>query len=213
MTASGARRRPGRPRSAEADRAILGATLQLALESGLSRMTMEAVAARAGVGKATVYRRWDSKEALFVDALRSVAADLEPPDTGSFRGDWLAIFGGEEAAITPAAVRLVPRLLAESADDPALYRAIIDTFVAPRRAIGVEAVRRAIARGELRKDVDPELVVDLVVGPLVYRALIADPDLRSLRRHAEQVIDELLTGLSAARPGATAAAGRRRRAG
>jgi AcrR family transcriptional regulator len=209
VTASGARR-PGRPRSAEADRAILGAALQLAAEGGLSRLTMEAVAARAGVGKATVYRRWDSKEELFIDALRSVAGELDPPDTGSFRGDWIAIFGADQQAISPAAVRIVPRLLSESADDPPLYRAVIDTMVAPRREIGRAVTRRAMERGEIRADLDPDLVVDMVVGPLVYRALIAGGDVESLARYAGEILDTVMPGLSAT---GRAGGARRRRAG
>jgi AcrR family transcriptional regulator len=203
-------RRPGRPRSAEADRAILGAALQIAAESGLARMTMEAVAARAGVGKATVYRRWDSKEALFADALRSVAGDLPvPEDTGSFRGDWLALFGGERAVIAPAAIRIMPRLMAEAGDDPLLFRVVYDTMVGPRRAVGAELVRRGQARGELREDLDPDVVVDLVVGPLVYRALIAG-ELDSLTGHLAAALDVLLAGISAPR---RAGGGHRRRAG
>jgi len=203
-------RRPGRPRSAEADRAILGAALELAARLGLTGMTMEAVAARAGVGKATVYRRWDSKEELFADALRSVAGDLPvPPDTGSFRDDWIVLFGGESSVITPAALRIMPRLMAEAGEDPHLFRTVYDAMVAPRRKIAAELVRRAQARGELRDDLDPELVIDLVVGPMVYRALIAGADLDSLRSHLDAALDTLLEGLSA-QPGRAAAARRRR---
>src|SRR5215210_6663760 len=115
MTGAAAGRRPGRPRSAEADRAIVGAALDLAAEGGLTRMTIEGVAARAGVGKATIYRRWSSKEELFADALRSVAADMElPPDTGSFRGDWLAIVGQEFDRISASGASILPRLMSEA---------------------------------------------------------------------------------------------------
>src|SRR5207244_13402292 len=83
----GAKRGPGRPRSAEADQAILGATISLLAEGGYDALTMEKVAARAGVGKATVYRRWGSKVELAVDALKASLADVEVHATGSLRDD------------------------------------------------------------------------------------------------------------------------------
>src|SRR4051794_19918116 len=112
MTDAAAKRRPGRPRSAAAEQAILGATLGLAAEMGLTRMTIEGVAARAGVGKATIYRRWASKEELFARAVRSLAADMElPPDRGSFRADWLEVMGPEFARLAASgAARILPRL-------------------------------------------------------------------------------------------------------
>jgi AcrR family transcriptional regulator len=192
------KRRPGRPRSAEAEQAILGAALGLAAETGLSRMTMEGVASRAGVGKATIYRRWDSKEALFADALRSVAADMElPPDSGSFRIDWLHIIGQEFERITTSGLTILPRLMSESAHDPPLHRLLLERMVSPRRTIAAELIRRGIARGELRADLDVELTIDLLVGPLIYRALLAGPDLDAVRGMSERVLDLALAGLAA----------------
>jgi AcrR family transcriptional regulator len=197
MGAAEAPRRPGRPRSAAAEQAILGAALALAAEVGLTRMTMEGVAARAGVGKATIYRRWDSKEELFADALRSVAADLElPPDGGSFRSDWMAIVGQEFDRIATTGVRILPRLMSEAADDPQLYELLLERMVRPRRRIGAELIRRGIARGELRADLDPELVIDLLVGPIVYRALISGAELDAVRGMSERILDEVLPGLA-----------------
>jgi AcrR family transcriptional regulator len=198
VTDAPATRRPGRPRSAEAEQAILGAALGLAAEVGLTRMTIEGVAARAGVGKATIYRRWDSKEALFADALRSVAADMElPVDTGSFRGDWLAIIGREFERLAAGGLHILPRLMTEAASDEQLHRLLIERMVAPRRAIAGELVRRGIARGELRPDLDVELTIDLLIGPIIYRALISGGDVDAVRGMAGRVLDQVLPGLAA----------------
>ena len=94
-------RRPGRPRSAEAHAAILRAALELAVSGGLSGLSMEAIAARAGVGKATIYRRWKTKEALFAEAIGSIAVMPDIPDTGTVRGDL-------DAASSAAIGRLAP---------------------------------------------------------------------------------------------------------
>lgn len=189
-------RRPGRPRSADADRAILGAALGLAAEVGLARMTIERVAARAGVGKATIYRRWDSKEALFADALRSIAAEPElPVDTGSLRSDWLTIVGAEIDQLLPRGVHILPRLLAEAAGEPELHRLVYDKFVAPRRAVATELLRRAIARDELRADLDLDLTIDMLIGPVVYRALISGGDPEQVHGMSERLLDALLAGL------------------
>jgi AcrR family transcriptional regulator len=196
--AAAPRRRPGRPRSAAADQAILQAALGLAAEVGLTRMTIEGVAARAGVGKATIYRRWDSKEDLFADALRSVAADMElPPDSGSFRGDWLAIIGQEFDRIATSGVRILPRLMSEAADDEQLFRLLMERMVLPRRRIAGALVRRGIARGELRAGLDVELTIDLLIGPIIYRALISGADMNAVRGLAERVLDAVLPGLAA----------------
>jgi AcrR family transcriptional regulator len=192
-----AKRRPGRPRSAAAEQAILGAALGLAAEVGLTKMTIEGVATRAGVGKATIYRRWDSKEELFADALRGVAADMElPPDGGSFRADWLAIIGQEFDRIAASGARILPRLMSEAADDPLLFELLIERMVAPRRRIAAELIRRGIARGELRADLDPELTIDLLVGPIIYRALISGAEFDAVRGMTERVLDEVLPGLA-----------------
>jgi AcrR family transcriptional regulator len=196
--AAAPKRRPGRPRSAAAEQAILGAALGLAAEVGLTRMTIEGVAARARVGKATIYRRWDSKEELFADALRSVAADIRlPPDGGSFRADWLAIIGQEFDRLAASGARILPRLMSEAAGDPQLHALLIDRMVAPRRRIAAELIRRGIARGELRADLDPELVIDLLIGPIIYRALISGADMDAVRGMSERVLDATLAGLAA----------------
>ncbi|HSD79712.1 MAG TPA: helix-turn-helix domain-containing protein, partial [Solirubrobacteraceae bacterium] len=89
MSTASSSRRPGRPRDPDADARIMRAALELAADGGLRGLRMEAVAARAGVGKATLYRRWSSKQTLLADAIRAAAREIDPPDLGSVREDYL----------------------------------------------------------------------------------------------------------------------------
>jgi AcrR family transcriptional regulator len=188
-------RRPGRPRSAEAHQAILQAALDLAVEGGLTGVSMEGIAARSGVGKATIYRRWPTKHALMADALRSILATVEPPDTGSLRGDFAALV--EQAlANAPGALRLMPRLMIEGAEDPDLLAVCREVLVEPRRAATREMLRRAVDRGELRADLDLELAVDALAGPLIYRVLINGGDPSAIDGMAERLLEQALAGMA-----------------
>jgi AcrR family transcriptional regulator len=171
-------RPPGRPRSAAADEAILRAALQLLASDGYRALTMEAVRDRAGVGKATLYRRYGSKDELARAAITHLNYDLPlPEDTGSLEGDFAVV---AEAALAGVAAfdgfNLMPRLLAEVVDDPDLHRIFSAQLVEPRRRIVRELIRRAKARGEVRRDVDEDLATDLIVGPIIYRVIIAGGD-------------------------------------
>lgn len=195
-TAEEVPRPPGRPRSAEADRAILRATVDLLADQGYGGVTMEGVAARAGVGKATVYRRWPSKSALVVDAVDACRERAwQPPDTGSVREDLLAFVRGFMHHIrTSDAGRVMPALVAELSRSPELAAAFREGFLHPRRAKVLAAVRRGVDRGEVRAGVDPELVADGVVALLMHRFLVTgmeiDDDL------PERVVDLLCRGIS-----------------
>ena len=167
-------RPPGRPRSAEADRAILRAAVDLLADEGYGGVTMEGVASRAGVGKATVYRRWPCKSALVVDAVTACRESASPPpDTGSVREDLLAFVRGFMHHLrTSDAGRVMPALVAELSRSPELASAFREGFVAPRRAKVLEAVRRGVERGEVREGMDAELVADGVVALLMHRVLV-----------------------------------------
>ncbi len=189
-------RPPGRPRSADADRAILRATVDLLADEGYAGVTMEGVAARAGVGKATVYRRWPSKSALVVDAI-SACRDVgwQPPDTGSARDDLLAFVQGFRDVLRSSdAGRVMPALVAELNRSPELAATFRDGFVQPRRARVLEAVRRGVERGQVRPEVDAELVADAVVALLQHRFLVTgmeiDDDL------PERLLDLLWRGIA-----------------
>ncbi|MGI8983608.1 MAG: TetR/AcrR family transcriptional regulator [Acidimicrobiales bacterium] len=189
-------RPPGRPRSAEADRAILRAAVDLLADEGYGGVTMEGVAARAGVGKATVYRRWPSKSALVVDAVTACREQrCELPETGSARDDLLAFVGGfMDHLRTSDAGRVMPALVAELSRSPELADAFREGFVQPRRAKVLEAVRRGVERGEVRAGVDPEVVADAVVALLMHRFLITGMEIDD--GLPERVLDVLWRGIS-----------------
>lgn len=190
------RRRPGRPRSAQADQAIVAATLQLLMEDGYRGLRMEAVVARSGVGKATLYRRFGSKAELVASVVRHLNQDLRAPDTGSVRGDYVAISEAVLAAMrTTGAAVFLPRLLAESASDPELHAIFYENLVGPRRAALREVIERGLARGELREDLDVDLVIDILTGPHIYRALISAGDVEQLFGPAE-LYDTVMRGLA-----------------
>ncbi len=173
--------RPGRPRDARADAAIRQATLELLLEVGYRGLAMEAVAARAGVCKTTIYRRFPSKRELVAAQLAGLQEGLELPDTGSVLTDFFAVVA--EASRQGAEIqvgRLAPRLVVEAADDPQLLELVRANLVLPRRELLKSLLRRGIERGELRADLDFEEAVDMLVGPVVYRVLISGGDLEAV---------------------------------
>jgi AcrR family transcriptional regulator len=192
-------RRPGRPRSAEAHAAILRAALELAVAGGFGGLTMEAIAARAGVGKATIYRRWKTKEALFAEAIQSIALAPEVPDTGTVRGDLAEASSAALGRLTPEAFRVVPRLMAEAGDDGELRAALDTALMRPRRAVMSAILRRGIDRGELRADLDVDLVTEMLIGPLVTMALVSGGDRDTLDGLALRVYDTLAAGIAAGR--------------
>ena len=195
--AAPARRAPGRPRSARADAAIVRATLELLVQDGYRALTMERVRERAGVGKATLYRRYGSKEALVKAAVVHLHADLPAVDTGSLRSDVVAL---AEAALgrveSTGAASLIPRLLSEVVDDPEMHAIFSANLVEPRRRILREIIVRAQARGELRGDVDVELCVDMLAGPLVYRVIVDGGPSPALRELPERMLELLLHGIA-----------------
>jgi AcrR family transcriptional regulator len=192
-------RRPGRPRSAAADASIVRATLELLLEGGYRGLTMEQVRARAGVGKATLYRRYGSKEELVAEAVRHLNQPIPTPDTGSVREDILAIAGSViEGAARVGAATFIPRMLAEGAGDREMHAIFYENLVAPRRAIMAGVLRNGVARGELRSDLDVELAIDAITGPWVYRLLIAGGDTdMALAIDPERLLDLALPGMAA----------------
>jgi AcrR family transcriptional regulator len=163
----------GRPRSERAERAILEATVQLLDESGLTSMTIEEVAARAGVGKASIYRRWPSKGTLALDAFLGEFLDGQPVrDTGSLRGDLLAAVRDWIRTVngTPAG-RTLSGIIAEVQNDPHLAAEWRERFVRPVREKRRPIIDRAVARGEIPRGSDPDLLLDMLYGPIYHRYL------------------------------------------
>jgi AcrR family transcriptional regulator len=173
MTATTDRPQPGRPRDARVGPAVIDATLALVGEAGLGALTTDAVAARAGVSKATLYRRWPSKQALLRDAAASIVGEIIIPDTGTLAGDVTELLRSaiRVYADDPAG-RLIPALVSEMAFDPELARVIRDGFLAQRRGAVAGVLDRARERGELRPGIDRDLALDLLAGVIYYRFLI-----------------------------------------
>jgi AcrR family transcriptional regulator len=188
-------RAPGRPRDARADAAILDATLRLVGSVGLGGLTMDAVAATAGVSKATIYRRWASKEALVLDAWMACFTDDTIPDTGRLELDLVSILGGLRDNITKGLLaRVLPQMVAASQVNDELARAYRE-FVVGRRWRTTVVLNRAIERGELPPGTDLDLLQDMLVGPLFYRTLLSgevtDDDL------VATVVETVLAGMRA----------------
>jgi AcrR family transcriptional regulator len=188
-------RRPGRPRSERAEQAIIQAALELFAEKGPDGLCVEAVAARAGVGKATVYRRWHNKEDLLLAALGSLKTPLPNPDTGSVRDDLIALVTVmSQDAVDPARQRQYTLLLGEGEKYPRLMARYAETVVEPRRDIIRSVLRRGIATGQIREDLDIEVAMLTLTGAAMSRGRceIVPHD----EEFATRVVDSLLVGLA-----------------
>ena len=156
----------GRPRAADRTPAILHAVIELIDEDGYDRLRIQDVADRAGVGLATIYRRWPTKQDLVVEALRAKSVDL--PDTGDSRADLLALFSRMASAFGGQGAQLVPGCLAVARDEPEIIEALRDNALCGVR----DHLRRLIAREVGEDDPDLDLRVDLGPGVLVQRSLL-----------------------------------------
>jgi AcrR family transcriptional regulator len=185
----------GRPRDERADRAILAATLELMAENGARDIRVDDVAGRAGVGKATIYRRYRSKDELMTAAVAGLVSDIAVPDTGRTRADLLALMrsavevyrGSLEAAVMPSLVEAMSR-------DAELARWIREGFLARRRAALRAVLERGIERGDLRSDLDVDLALDVLGGPLFYRLLITGGPIDE--QLADGVVELILRGFA-----------------
>jgi AcrR family transcriptional regulator len=163
----------GRPRSAVADAAILAAARELLAERGWDAMTLGDVAARAGVAKTTLYRRWPGKAELVVDAMAHLFDRLAPVDAGSVRADAEAVIRELAALLSrPEARSAFLALAAQSARDPALRAAVREKIIDRQRRLVHEGAARAAARGDDVRIDDPELLFDVLAGTVVQRLLI-----------------------------------------
>ena len=186
----------GRPRDPKLDSAILQATLQLLASEGYEGLTIEAVAAMAGVGKASVYRRFSGKEELVVEAVASLSEQPERRDGMGVRDELVALLETirrkNDSSISG---KIFPRLLSAGIENPRLLQRYREQVLDPRRRRFLDVVQRGIDEGLIRADVDPGHAVDLVVGPMVYRNLIRTdpppgPDL------AARIVDDVLVALA-----------------
>jgi AcrR family transcriptional regulator len=185
--------RKGRPRSSEAHRRILDAARELLSEDGFSDLRLEHVAARAGVGKATIYRRWGSKEALAQELLAELAGPhIAVAETGDTRTELLAAVTNPMRAVTDTPFGPVIRaLLSQIAVNPTLGDPFRATVVQARRDEIARVIARGIARGDLRADADQAIATELLVGPVYFRLMFGgDLD----EAFAKRIVDAVLTG-------------------
>jgi AcrR family transcriptional regulator len=186
-------RRPGRPRDARVDEQIVEATLAEVAERGFGGATVESIASRAGVGKATIYRRWPNREALLHFVALRVSDVVDPPDTGDLRKDLISIFEPLARELYQGgAGALMPDLVAEAARDPKI-RQMVRGLALERRSAAVTALERAKARGELRPRVDIDTAVDLIAGSFLYRFLLLGEELHE--RFVIAAVDHALHGV------------------
>jgi len=187
--------RRGRPRSEEADRAILAAAADLLAERGLTGMSIEEVAARAGVGKATIYRRWTSRGTLALDAFLAEFQSQQPlPDTGSLHDDLLAALRSWIRSVTrTSAGPVLAGLIAEAQLDPGVATAWRERVVEHLRAQHKIMLDRAVARGEISAKTDYDVVLDLMFGAAYHRLLHGHRPLTD--QFARRVVDLIMAGL------------------
>ncbi len=187
--------RPGRPRSDRARRDICDAFRHILIEEGFDKVRMEHVAARAGVGKATIYRHWPSKQALAHEVLLELATPfLAVPDVGDTRAELLATVLAPMRAMTETAFGPVIRaLLSEIARDPELGDPFRASVVQVRRDEVARVLARGIRRGDLRPDLQPDVAVEMLMGPVYFRLMFGG-ELEA--DFAERIVDEVLQGWS-----------------
>jgi AcrR family transcriptional regulator len=192
----------GRPRSEEAHRAILAAVIELLPEHGLKGLTIEAVAARAGVGKTTIYRRWRTKNELVLEAIEQLRPPGPPPDTGSLIGDLDALVELQRERLEASQLpRIMPRVLGEALDEPELHAQVVERAVNPIRQVLEVIVRRAVDRGELREDLDVATMVDVLHAAPIYKLLMAGGAMDAVSGVPERIVPLLLEGVSSSSAG------------
>jgi AcrR family transcriptional regulator len=188
----------GRPRSLQAQQAILDATLTFLATEGFEAMSTEAIAAAAGVGKQTIYRWWVSKEALVIDAIKSLQQTHNPVvETGSLREDFLVMARNAFQTLSePDARGFVLNLLAMMTTHPHIYQAFYDQALAPRFGQLAQMIRRAQARGEVRQDLDANEIIGLLAGPFWYHLLFNARNTAAAPDLPERLVDAILQGIA-----------------
>ena len=195
MLAPAGQRRRGRPRSARAEQAILAAALDLIAERGPEGLGIEQVAARAGVGKATIYRRWRGKEDMLLDAIATLGSDLPVPQGRSVRADLVALLDSfSREAADPRRARLFALLQGEGLRYPRLLARYTEAVVQPRQDIVASVLRRGLATGELRENTDIEAATFLLNGA-VLASMSGHEHVDA--RYARRIVEELMRGLAA----------------
>lgn len=186
--------RPGRPRSTQSHQAILQATLDVLAEVGYDRMSIEAIATRAGVGKPTIYRRYPSKAELVADAIESRREEYVIPDTGSVWGDIEALItSAAHITFNPLGRQTVAMMIGSATSNPEFAQVYWTKYLQPRRQAFAVVYERAKARQEIPADFDPDLVFDVISGLMLY-ALVFPEGTKAWETSIRQTIQLLLQG-------------------
>jgi AcrR family transcriptional regulator len=184
-----------RPRSEEARSKALAAAKDLIIERGVANLSIEEVAARSGVAKTTIYRHWPERASLIIDTARSTFEHVTTPDTGSLRGDLEAYFGQMVRADLDGRMgKLIPSLIDAAARDPEI-EALMDRLSIERQQPLMTMVGRAQERGELPPDLDRDVLVGTVIGPIVFRKVVQRRPVDA--GYVAKCLDVILPGLGA----------------
>ena len=173
--------------SAEAHEKVLKAACKLIGERGIEATSMDAIAAESGVSKATVYKHWANKDALLIDVMRSFSDKIPEFDSGNARDELLNLMRFfARAKRRDELTRIWPRIIGYAMSNQEFARALNDFAFQPRRDLIQRIIGRAVQAGELRQGVDPELAMDLLIGPIMHRRFRSDPIAEDL---PDQVVD------------------------
>jgi AcrR family transcriptional regulator len=178
----------GRPRSLKSHQAMLQAALELLSEVGFDGMSIEAIAARAGVGKTTIYRRYTSKEELVADAIEAVREEIIIPDTGNLWGDIdVLIENAAQITLSPLGRKTVAMIISSASSSPQFAQIYWTKYLQPRREAFEIVLERAKVRNEVAANLDPGLVFDAMSGIMLY-ALIFQPTAESWQCYVHRAL-------------------------
>ena len=188
------RARPGRPRSEQSRRAVLRATWELMQDVGLRSMTTEQIASRSGASKATIYKWWPNKYAVAAEAFLSVLPlEAADPDTGSAYEDFRLILRGLTGFYAGPNGRVMAEMISEFQYDPTVAAEWRDKVLGTRRQVLRAIWDRGVARGELRAEVDPDIAIDIITGPPLYRLVAGHAPLNDAV--ADAIVNAAMDGL------------------
>lgn len=187
-----AKKLPGRPRSAQSHQAILQATLELLTEVGYERISIEAIASRAGVGKTTIYRRYKTKAELIADAIESFREEVVIPDTGNLGGDIDALIeNAAQITLNPLGRQTVAMIISSASSNSEFAQIYWTKYLQPRRQAFSVVIERAKARNEIPNQVEPDLVFDIMSGIMLY-ALVFQPTTEPWEVYVRRALNLLL---------------------
>ena len=182
----------GRPRSVESHQSILQATLALLAEIGFDALSIEAIAARAGVGKTTIYRRYVSKEELVADAIENMREEVVIPNTGNLWGDIDALIeNAAQITLSPLGRQTVAMIISSASSNFQFAQIYWTKYLQPRRQAFAIVLERAKARNEIQPEIDPDLVFDMMSGVMLY-TLIFPPTTDSWEVHVRRCLNLVL---------------------